>query len=133
MSAAAAHEPVDRSQAARSAPLRRHASAPRRRHRAARQPKLIIIDEPTAGLDPQERVRFLNLLSEIGEDSVVITSPRTSLKTSRSCATRRDHRQRRDPAEAEPMRAIGELRGRIWRRTVSRDELGRQSERPDCK
>ena len=37
-------------------------------------PKLIIVDEPTAGLDPEERVRFLNLLSEIGEDSVVILS-----------------------------------------------------------
>ena len=37
-------------------------------------PKLIIVDEPTAGLDPAERVRFLNLLSEIGEDSVVILS-----------------------------------------------------------
>ena len=37
-------------------------------------PRLIIVDEPTAGLDPEERVRFLNLLSEIGEDSVVILS-----------------------------------------------------------
>ena len=37
-------------------------------------PKLIIVDEPTAGLDPAERVRFLNLLSELGEDAVVILS-----------------------------------------------------------
>ncbi|HET6362890.1 MAG TPA: ABC transporter ATP-binding protein, partial [Gemmatimonadota bacterium] len=37
-------------------------------------PRLIIVDEPTAGLDPEERVRFLNLLSQIGEDSVVILS-----------------------------------------------------------
>src|SRR6185503_2059951 len=38
------------------------------------RPKLIIVDEPTAGLDPAERVRFLNMLSELGENSVVILS-----------------------------------------------------------
>jgi ABC-type multidrug transport system, ATPase component len=37
-------------------------------------PKLMIVDEPTAGLDPAERVRFLNLLSELGENSVVLLS-----------------------------------------------------------
>ena len=54
--------------------LRRNAPAVRHRAGADRQPQLIIVDEPTAGLDPEERNRFLNLLAEIGENVVVILS-----------------------------------------------------------
>src|SRR5919107_3660914 len=86
-------------------------------------PKLIIVDEPTAGLDPEERVRFLNLLSEIGEASAVILSTHIVEDVEELC----DRLAIIDKGEilltATPSRAIDELRGRIWRRTVSRDEL----------
>ena len=52
----------------------RHAAALRHRPGADRQPELIIVDEPTAGLDPEERIRFLNLLAGIGDNVVVILS-----------------------------------------------------------
>ena len=86
-------------------------------------PKLIIVDEPTAGLDPAERVRFLNLLSEIGEDSVVILSTHIVEDVEELCSRMAIIDRGRILLEAEPMRAIEELRGRIWRRTVSRSEL----------
>jgi ABC-type multidrug transport system ATPase subunit len=86
-------------------------------------PKLIIVDEPTAGLDPAERVRFLNLLSEIGQDSVVILSTHIVEDVEELCSRMAiiDHGQ--ILLEAEPLGAIDSLRGRIWRRTVSRSEL----------
>ena len=86
-------------------------------------PKLIIVDEPTAGLDPEERVRFLNLLSEIGEDSVVILSTHIVEDVEELCNRLAIIDRGEILLEAEPMRAMDELRGRIWRRTVSRDEL----------
>ena len=86
-------------------------------------PKLIIVDEPTAGLDPEERVRFLNLLSEIGEDSVVILSTHIVEDVEELCNRLAIIDRGEILLEAEPMRAMQELRGRIWRRTVSRDEL----------
>ena len=86
-------------------------------------PKLIVVDEPTAGLDPEERVRFLNLLSEIGEDSVVILSTHIVEDVEELCNRMAIIDRGEILLEAEPMRAIDELRGRIWGRTVSRDEL----------
>ena len=86
-------------------------------------PRLIIVDEPTAGLDPEERVRFLNLLSEIGEDSVVILSTHIVEDVEELCNRLAIIDRGTILLEAEPMRAIDELRGRIWRRTVSREEL----------
>jgi ABC-2 type transport system ATP-binding protein len=86
-------------------------------------PKLIIVDEPTAGLDPEERVRFLNLLSEIGEDSAVILSTHIVEDVEELCSRLAIIDRGEILLEAEPMRAIDELRGRIWRRSVSRDEL----------
>ena len=86
-------------------------------------PKLIVVDEPTAGLDPEERVRFLNLLSEIGEASVVILSTHIVEDVEELCNRLAVIDRGTILLEAEPMRAIDELRGRIWRRTVSREEL----------
>ena len=86
-------------------------------------PKLIIVDEPTAGLDPEERVRFLNLLSEIGEDSAVIFSTHIVEDVEELCNRLAIIDRGEILLEAEPSRAIDELRGRIWRRSVSRDEL----------
>jgi ABC-type multidrug transport system ATPase subunit len=86
-------------------------------------PKLIVVDEPTAGLDPEERVRFLNLLSEIGEDSIVILSTHIVEDVEELCNRLAIIDRGEILLEAETMRAIDGLRGRIWRRIVSRDEL----------
>jgi len=86
-------------------------------------PKLIIVDEPTAGLDPAERVRFLNLLAEIGEGSVVVLSTHIVEDVEELCSRMAIIDGGEILLAAEPSRAIEELRGRIWRRTVSRDAL----------
>jgi ABC-2 type transport system ATP-binding protein len=86
-------------------------------------PKLIIVDEPTAGLDPAERVRFLNLLSEIGENSVVILSTHIVEDVAELCSRMAIINRGEILLEAEPLRAIEDLRGRIWRSIVAREEL----------
>ena len=86
-------------------------------------PKLIIVDEPTAGLDPAERVRFLNLLADIGRDSVVLLSTHIVEDVEELCTRMAIIDQGEILLAAEPPRAIAELRGRIWRRTVTREEL----------
>lgn len=86
-------------------------------------PKLMIVDEPTAGLDPAERVRFLNLLSELGENSVVILSTHIVEDVSELCTRMAIIDQGEILLEAEPLRAVDDLHGRIWRRVVSKEEL----------
>jgi ABC-type multidrug transport system ATPase subunit len=86
-------------------------------------PKLLIVDEPTAGLDPAERVRFLNLLSEIGENSVVLLSTHIVEDVSELCTHMAIIDRGQILLEAEPMRAMSELRGRIWRLVLSKAEL----------
>jgi ABC-2 type transport system ATP-binding protein len=86
-------------------------------------PKLMIVDEPTAGLDPAERVRFLNLLSEIGENSVVLLSTHIVEDVSELCTRMAIIDRGEILLEAEPLRAVSELRGRIWRRVISKQEL----------
>jgi ABC-2 type transport system ATP-binding protein len=88
-------------------------------------PRLLIVDEPTAGLDPAERVRFLNLLSELGENSVVILSTHIVEDVTELCTRFAIINQGRILLEAEPARAVEDLRGRIWRRTVDKSELAR--------
>jgi ABC-type multidrug transport system ATPase subunit len=86
-------------------------------------PNLIIVDEPTAGLDPEERVRFLNLLSEIGEASAVILSTHIVEDVEELCSRLAIIDRGEILLAGEPARAIAQLRGRIWRRSLSRDEL----------
>jgi ABC-type multidrug transport system ATPase subunit len=86
-------------------------------------PKLMIVDEPTAGLDPAERVRFLNLLSELGESSIVLLSTHIVEDVSELCTRMAVIDEGEILLEAEPIRAINDLRGRIWRRVVSKEEL----------
>jgi ABC-2 type transport system ATP-binding protein len=86
-------------------------------------PKLLIVDEPTAGLDPAERVRFLNLLSEIGENSVVLLSTHIVEDVSELCTRMAIIDRGEILLEAEPLRAVNDLRGRIWRRVLSKAEL----------
>ena len=86
-------------------------------------PKLIIVDEPTAGLDPEERERFLNLLSEIGENVVVILSTHIVEDVSELCTSMAiiDHGVVR--YAGSPRDAIAGIRGRTWERVVERTEL----------
>ncbi|HEX6588082.1 MAG TPA: ABC transporter ATP-binding protein [Longimicrobiales bacterium] len=86
-------------------------------------PKLMIVDEPTAGLDPAERVRFLNLLSELGENSVVLLSTHIVEDVTELCTRMAIIDQGEILLEAEPLRAVEQLRDRIWRRVVSKSEL----------
>ena len=86
-------------------------------------PTLMIVDEPTAGLDPAERVRFLNLLSELGENSVVILSTHIVEDVSELCTRMTIIDRGENLLEAEPLRAVDELKGRIWRRVIERSAL----------
>jgi len=86
-------------------------------------PQLMIVDEPTAGLDPAERVRFLNLLSELGENSVVLLSTHIVEDVSELCTRMAIINEGKILLEAEPLRAVDDLRGRIWRRVIERNAL----------
>src|SRR5687768_2870779 len=86
-------------------------------------PKLLIVDEPTAGLDPAERVRFLNLLSELGENSVVILSTHIVEDVTELCTKMAIIDRGEILLEAEPLRAMEDLRGRIWQRIITKNDL----------
>jgi ABC-2 type transport system ATP-binding protein len=86
-------------------------------------PTLIIVDEPTAGLDPAERVRFLNLLSEIGERAVVILSTHIVEDVSELCSRMAIIDRGEILLEGEPLAAIDALRGRVWKRVVPKQAL----------
>jgi ABC-type multidrug transport system ATPase subunit len=93
------------------------------------EPKLIIVDEPTAGLDPAERVRFLNLLSEIGENAVVILSTHIVEDVSELCQRMAIINRGTILLETEPLAAIAALRGRIWRRVIERSQLAAEEQK----
>ncbi|MCW3074556.1 MAG: multidrug transporter ATPase [Flaviaesturariibacter sp.] len=86
-------------------------------------PKLMIVDEPTAGLDPAERVRFLNLLSELGEQSAVILSTHIVEDVAELCTNMAIIRKGQILLEAEPLTAVNELKGKIWRRMIEKSAL----------
>jgi ABC-type multidrug transport system ATPase subunit len=86
-------------------------------------PQLMIVDEPTAGLDPAERVRFLNLLAELGERSVILLSTHIVEDVSELCTRMAIIDQGEILLEGAPLEAMAALRGRIWRRVVSREQL----------
>ena len=86
-------------------------------------PQLIIVDEPTAGLDPGERVRFHNLLAEIGENVIVILSTHIVEDVSDLCSRMAIISNGRVLAEGEPSRRIATVEGKIWRRVIDKGEL----------
>ncbi|WP_396222507.1 ABC transporter ATP-binding protein [Gemmatimonas sp.] len=86
----------------------------------AGSPRLLIVDEPTAGLDPTERNRFLNLLADISEDVVVILSTHIVEDVRELCSQMAIINQGRVIVHGAPQRILDEVRGRIWRRTVPR-------------
>src|SRR5215472_11097789 len=92
-------------------------------------PRLIIVDEPTAGLDPEERVRFHNLLSAIGENVVVILSTHIVSDVSDLCQQMAVIHQGCVHAAGEPMALVAELKGRIWRKPIERSQVAEYQQR----
>jgi len=86
-------------------------------------PRLLIVDEPTAGLDPAERNRFLNLLGEVGENIVVILSTHIVDDVTDLCSRMAILIGGRVRLDGRPADVIEALRGRTWRAVVSRDRL----------
>jgi ABC-type multidrug transport system ATPase subunit len=86
-------------------------------------PQLIIVDEPTAGLDPEERNRFHNLLSEIGENVVVILSTHIVEDVADLCPQMAIMNQGRIVAQGAPTDLIRELEGKVWAKTVAKADL----------
>ncbi|MBI3716299.1 MAG: ABC transporter ATP-binding protein [Betaproteobacteria bacterium] len=86
-------------------------------------PKLIIVDEPTAGLDPEERVRFHNLLAEIGEQVIVILSTHIVSDVSDLCPNMAIINKGEVLLTGKPAELTQELSGRLWAASVSRSEL----------
>ncbi len=86
-------------------------------------PRLIIVDEPTAGLDPEERNRFLNLLAEIGENVVVILSTHIVEDVADLCPAMAIIADGRIVKTGAPAALMAELAGKIWIKTVDKAEL----------
>src|SRR4051795_10861190 len=86
-------------------------------------PELIIVDEPTAGLDPEERNRFLNLLAGIGDNVVVILSTHIVDDVADLCPLMAVLANGRVQLEGKPSDLIEGTRGRIWAKTIDRSEL----------
>jgi ABC-type multidrug transport system ATPase subunit len=86
-------------------------------------PKLIIVDEPTAGLDPEERVRFHNLLADIGENVIVILSTHIVSDVSDLCAQMAIINKGRVLLTGEPQSLTARLSGRVWQKAIPRGDL----------
>jgi ABC-type multidrug transport system ATPase subunit len=86
-------------------------------------PKLIIVDEPTAGLDPAERNRFLNLLSELGENTVVILSTHIVEDVKELCSDMAIINKGQVLYKGNPFEAIDGIAGKIWRKRIKKEEL----------
>jgi len=89
----------------------------------AGQPKLLIVDEPTAGLDPNERHRFLNLLSEIGEDVIVILSTHIVEDVRELCRRMAIISGGEVILQGDPSQVLDDVRGHIWRKRIRKSEL----------
>ena len=86
-------------------------------------PELIIVDEPTAGLDPEERNRFLNLLAEIGENVVIILSTHIVEDVADLCPRMAVLAGGKIQLEGAPLALIEQSRGTVWAKTIERDQL----------
>ena len=86
-------------------------------------PRLIIVDEPTAGLDPAERNRFHNLLSEIGEKTIVILSTHIVEDVTNLCSQMAIICLGEVVAQGNPADLVTSIQGNIWRRVIEKSEL----------
>ncbi|MEO8448713.1 MAG: ABC transporter ATP-binding protein [Gemmatimonadota bacterium] len=89
----------------------------------AGSPELLIVDEPTAGLDPTERHRFLNLLGEIGQNIVVILSTHIVEDVRELCSSMAIINRGEVILSGDPETIVEKVRGTLWRKTVSKAEL----------
>lgn len=87
------------------------------------QPKLVIVDEPTAGLDPEERNRFLNLLAAIGEDVVVILSTHIVEDVAQLCSNMAILAGGKVVRQGAPEELRQSMQGQVWRASIAREEL----------
>ncbi|MBV9324822.1 MAG: ABC transporter ATP-binding protein, partial [Chloroflexi bacterium] len=87
------------------------------------RPRVIIVDEPTAGLDPAQRTRFLNLLSQVSEQAAIILSTHIVEDVSELCPQMAIIAHGRVVLHGEPQQLMDELNGRVWRATIERDQL----------
>jgi ABC-2 type transport system ATP-binding protein len=92
-------------------------------------PRLIIVDEPTAGLDPEERVRFHNLLSAIGQNIIVILSTHIVSDVTDLCQSMAIIHEGRVRVTGNPSELVAELEGQVWRKSIAHDELATYRER----
>lgn len=86
-------------------------------------PRLIIVDEPTAGLDPGERNRFHNLLAEVGDDVIVILSTHIVADVIELCSDMAIMNLGEIVYKGSPANALTELSGKVWMKTIDREEL----------
>jgi ABC-2 type transport system ATP-binding protein len=86
-------------------------------------PKLIIVDEPTAGLDPAERNRFYNLLSEIGENTIVILSTHIVEDVTNLCSNMAIICLGEVIAQGNPNTLVDSVQGKIWSKSIEKNEL----------
>ena len=86
-------------------------------------PGLLIVDEPTAGLDPGERNRFYNLLAEIGENVIVILSTHIVQDVMELCSNMAIIHEGRVLYAGAPDTAVAGLAGRVWQRSIERDQV----------
>jgi len=89
----------------------------------AGRPRLLIVDEPTAGLDPNERHRFLNLLSEIGDDVIVILSTHIVEDVRELCRRMAIINAGEVVLQGDPSEVLDDVRGHIWRKKIRKSEL----------
>jgi len=92
-------------------------------------PRLIIVDEPTAGLDPEERVRFHHLHSAIGENIIVILSTHIVSDVSDLCRSMAIIHEGRVRVAGNPAQLVAELDGKVWRKSIAHDDLAAYRQR----
>ena len=92
-------------------------------------PRLIIVDEPTAGLDPSERHRLLNLLSEIGERTIVILSTHIVDDVNELCTHIAIINRGEVLYKGRPLEAVEALQGKIWKKKIEKSELATYKDR----
>ncbi len=86
-------------------------------------PQLIIVDEPTAGLDPEERNRFYNILSELGEEAIVILSTHIVEDVTSLCSDMAIIGSGRVLVHAPPAKIVNAVKGKIWTKEIDRNDL----------
>lgn len=86
-------------------------------------PKLVIVDEPTAGLDPGERNRFYNILSEIGENVIVILSTHIVQDVQELCTNMAIMDKGKVLFSGNTTDALNEIKGKVWEKKINKSEL----------